>query len=229
MAGGGALTRSERTLERRLSEADALWPPQLAVAVAIALNLAVASKITPGPNWLLPASEAVLLGVLVATTERRARKATEGRRRRIALVTVGFVTVVNAALTIRLVDYLLDGGNAGGRPLIGSGIVLLATSVLLFAVWYWELDAGGPAERSSSDDTLQDFHFPQMDIQTFVARNWRPGFGDYLYMSLTNATAFSPTDTMPVTHRAKAIMAFQSVTALGTILLIVARAVNILA
>ena len=110
-----------------------------------------------------------------------------------------------------------------------SGAVLWLTNVLVFAVWYWELDRGGPVQRFAHPDGPVDLLFPQMASPEFAHPGWRPGFADYLYMSLTNATAFSPTDTMPLTHTAKAVMGVQSVTALLTVALVVARAVNILA
>jgi hypothetical protein len=100
--------------------------------------------------------------------------------------------------------------------------------VLLFAVWFWELDGGGPVARYLGESPMPDFLFPQADLSG-PFENWRPGFHDYLYTSLTNATAFSPTDTMPLTLTAKAVMALQSVSALATIALVLARAVNILA
>src|SRR5262249_13416995 len=117
-----------------------------------------------------------------------------------------------------------------GEPLILSGTVLWATNVLLFSVWYWEMDRGGPVDRHLNPHTLPDFQFPQMENPQFAphGKDWRPGFGDYLYTSLTNATAFSPTDTMPLTQFAKLTMGIQSLSALVTIALVLARAVNIL-
>jgi hypothetical protein len=101
--------------------------------------------------------------------------------------------------------------------------------VLIFGIWYWELDRGGPARRlqPASTDRPPDFLFPQT-LDARLARGWRPGFIDYLYTSYTNATAFSPTDTMPLSALAKSLMALQSLIALVTILLVVARAVNAL-
>jgi hypothetical protein len=126
------------------------------------------------------------------------------------------------------VNHLIGGQAAGGRALILAGMGLWATNVLLFAVWYWQLDRGGPEERFQAPDAPADFSFPQMENPGLAPAGWRPGFMDYLYTSLTNAMAFSPTDTMPLTHTAKLLMGIQSVTALGTLGLVVARAVNIL-
>ena len=106
--------------------------------------------------------------------------------------------------------------------------MLWATNVLLFAVWYWEMDRGGPVARYLDRDVFPDFQFPQMENPKLAPPGWRPGFLDYLYTSLTNATAFSPTDTMPLTQTAKVVMGVQGVAALLTVGLVVARAVNIL-
>jgi len=101
--------------------------------------------------------------------------------------------------------------------------------VLVFGLWYWELDRGGPLARHLRREALPDFLFPQMgEGKAYVADDWRPGLVDYLYTSFTNATAFSPTDTMPLTQTAKWLMTVQSLTSLVTIGLVVARAVNIL-
>jgi uncharacterized membrane protein len=211
----------------RIERGDPYWPAQVTVALAIALNLTLADQITIGPTWLLPGVEAILLVTLVIVAPARAT-AQIARVRRFALTVVGLVSLVNVVLLVRLIDFLINGGKVGGHALILSGAVLWATNVLLFAVWYWEMDRGGPATRFLHPDALVDFQFPQMENPQFAPEGWRPGFLDYLYTSLTNATAFSPTDTMPLTHTAKLVMAIQSVTALLTVGLVIARAVNIL-
>jgi uncharacterized membrane protein len=211
----------------RIERGDPYWPAQVTVALAIALNLALADQITIGPTWLLPGVEAVLLVALVIMAPARAT-AQIARVRRFALTVIGLVSLVNVVLLARLIDFLINGGKVGGHALVLSGAVLWATNVLLFAVWYWEMDRGGPAIRFLDPDALVDFQFPQMENPQFAPKGWRPGFLDYAYLSLTNATAFSPTDTMPLTHTAKLVMAVQSVTALLTVGLVIARAVNIL-
>ena len=141
---------------------------------------------------------------------------------------IGLVSLTNVVSLGLLVHFLINGGKAGGHSLILSGVVLWATNVLLFAVWYWEMDRGGPVARFEDPAALADFQFPQMENPQLAPAGWRPGFVDYLYTSLTNATAFSPTDTMPLTQTAKIVMGVQSVAALLTVGLVVARAVNIL-
>jgi hypothetical protein len=169
----------------------------------------------------------VLLVALIVVAPARATKHSTARRR-LSLAVIGLVSLGNVVSLGLLVHFLINGGVAGGHKLILSGTVLWATNVLLFAVWYWEMDRGGPVVRFAHPEALPDFQFPQMENPQFAPAGWRPGFGDYLYTSLTNATAFSPTDTMPLTLTAKVVMGVQSLAALVTVALVVARAVNIL-
>ena len=214
-------------LRTRIEHGDPLWPAQVSVAAAIALNLALTEKVSVGPTWLLPSVEGVLLAALVVIAPSRA--ATHSSRlRRFALGVIGLVSLANIVSLGLLVHYLVNGGRAGGHALILSGVVLWGTNVLLFAVWYWEMDRGGPVVRFMDPKAQPDFQFPQMENPQLAPPGWRPGFVDYLYVSLTNATAFSPTDTMPLTQTAKIVMGVQSIAALVTVGLVVARAVNIL-
>ena len=129
---------------------------------------------------------------------------------------------------VLLVHALLHGSKSNGHELILSGIVLWCTNVLLFGLWYWEVDRGGPVAREKDERDLPDFLFPQMTDPRWAPKDWMPSLIDYLYVSLTNATAFSPTDTMPLTPTAKWLMSAQSLASLVTVGLVVARAVNIL-
>jgi uncharacterized membrane protein len=219
--------REAQAVRSRIERGDPYWPAQLTVAVVIALNLALPERVTAGPSWLVPSVAGALLLALVIITPARADRH-RGGVRHFALAVIGLVSLASLASLCLLVHYLINGGAAGGRELILAGVGLWATNVLLFAVWYWELDRGGPVARFRAPDTLPDFLFPQMDSPQHSPPGWRPGFVDYLYLSLTNATAFSPTDTMPLTPTAKVVMALQSVSALLTIALVVSRAVNIL-
>ncbi|HEV7460151.1 MAG TPA: hypothetical protein VGN78_06430 [Solirubrobacteraceae bacterium] len=216
-----------KRLRDRLEGGDPLWPAQLAVGAAIALHLTLSQKIVIGPKLLVPIVEAVLLLLLVVIAPSRAGTRSP-RVRRFALLVIGLVTLTNVVSLVLLVHFLINGGKAGGHSLILSGVVLWVTNVLLFAVWYWEMDRGGPVERHQNPHAWPDFQFPQMENPQFAPKGWMPGFLDYLYTSLTNATAFSPTDTMPLTQTAKIIMGVQGVSALVTVGLVVARAVNIL-
>ena len=206
---------------------DPYWGGQVILAGAILLQLALADKLTFGPVWLLPALEgAALVALTMAAPHPRMRDSL--LRRRLALTLIALVTATNCYSLVLLVHYLIQGGNAHGHALIGSGLVLWVTNVLLFGVWYWQLDGGGPTARRHKRRPHPDFLFVQMTQPAFAPRGWHPTLVDYLYTSLTNATAFSPTDTMPLTPMAKALMTIQSITALVTVGLVVARAVNIL-
>jgi uncharacterized membrane protein len=225
--GGTRLRPDLRHVRERIEQGDPLWPGQAAVAVAILLNLGLSKEILVGPRWLLPGVEGLLLAVLVGLAPRRATTHSSGRRR-LALSVIGLVSLTNVVTLGLLVHYLVNGGKVGGHQLIVSGALAWLTNVLLFAVWYWELDRGGPVARFREPDRQPDFQFPQMENPQLAPAGWRPGFVDYLYTSMTNATAFSPTDTMPLTPIAKTLMGIQSLAALTTVGLVVARAVNIL-
>jgi uncharacterized membrane protein len=223
----GRLQREAEIVAARIERGDPYWPAQLTVGVVIALNLALSAQVTVGPAWLVPSVGVVLLVALVWISPSRAT-ARMRRVRRLALAVTGLVSLANVVSLGLLINYLVGGGHAVGRSLILSGAVLWTTNVLLFAVWYWEMDRGGPAARFLDPDALPDFQFPQMENPQLAPQGWRPGYIDYLYLSLTNASAFSPTDTMPLTATAKVLMGMQSIAALLTVGLVVARAVNIL-
>jgi uncharacterized membrane protein len=223
----------ERELARRgisaaqeLGRDDPLWPGQLAIVAALVLYLVLPPKLTIGPSWTLPAAEFVLLVALVVATPRGGR--TAKRRRMFALSVVLVATVASLVAVGLLAHYLIVGGHARGADLINGGGVIWCTNLLLFAVWYWELDRGGPLPPEDGLPVAPDFLFPQMSDDRYAAPGWKPRFGDYLYISLTNQTAFSPTDTMPLTRRMKLLMSIQGVASLITVGIIVARAVNIL-
>jgi len=119
---------------------------------------------------------------------------------------------------------------AGGTatPLLATGASVWATNVIVFAMWYWEFDRGGPVHRAHGTFQHPDLLFPQMTVQELTPTDWEPLFVDYLYMSFTNATAFSPTDVMPLARWAKLTMLVQSAVSLAVGALVIARAVNIL-
>ena len=124
--------------------------------------------------------------------------------------------------------HFLAGTQEVGKNLLFYATQIWFTNVLVFGLWYWELDRGGPGERCASRHREPDFLFPQMANPGAATFDWHPSFVDYLYVSFTNATAFSPTDTMPLTEWAKVLMMIQSLASLITVALVAARAVNIL-
>lgn len=210
------------------------WPAQLCVLGAILLQVRLPDKLTVGPTWLLPSLEGALLVALAATTPRGRADSDHPRRRRAALALIAFVNLANAISLYLLAHELLHKRIENGHALILSGIAIWLTNLLIFALWYWQLDRGGPANRARHPDPTTpegrpDFIFPEMDGgKPYTPEDWMPAFLDYLALALTTATAFSPTDTMPLTPRAKWLMSAQSLTALATVALVVARAVNIL-
>jgi hypothetical protein len=218
---------STRRLQVAFERLDPFWGPQLVVAGALALDVSLPKKLTIGPSWLLPGVEGLLLVTFVAASPHPRMRHSE-LRRSIAMGLIGLVSAVNIFSLIELCRFLLHGGKAGGHALVLAGVVLWVTNVLLFGLWYWELDRGGPLERAADPDRPPDFMFPQMTEPKLGPPGWMPGLIDYLYVSFTNATAFSPTDAMPLTQIAKVLMASQALAALVTVGLVVARAVNIL-
>ena len=242
-AGGARLGLGSRSRELRLRgaprrptraqparDAEPFWPAQLTAAAALVLYLTLPHALIMGPKWLVPGVEGVLLLGLVITTPTRHHNQS-ARLRALIVGLVGLVSLTTLISLILLARFLLDGSHAHGHALLFAGAVLWLTNVLIFGIWYWELDRGGPAQRLAPNNATMapapDFLFPQM-AQPRLAPGWRPGFVDYLYTSYTNATAFSPTDTLPLSAMAKLLMALQSLIALITILLVVARAVNVL-
>jgi uncharacterized membrane protein len=208
-------------------EKEPFWPAQLTVLAAIAIQLTLPERLTAGPSWLVPTCEGVLLvGLFVVTPN--VIEDEHPRRRRVALGLTAFVSAANIFSLGALTHLLLHHDVSDGRGLIVSGVLIWLTNLLIFALWYWEMDRGGPGKRATGRDGPPDFLFPQMSDDRIEPRDWRPKFMDYLYVSLTNNTAFSPTDTMPLTQMAKCVMGVQSVVSLLTIGLIVSRAVNIL-
>jgi uncharacterized membrane protein len=206
---------------------EAFWPIQATVLAAIGLQIGLTKRLTVGPSWLVPALEGVLLIGLSMATPRQLEHEHRGRRRT-AIALTAFVTAANIFSLVELTSLLLHHNVSSGHELIVSGMLIWLTNFLIFALWYWEIDRGGPGRRAAGHDGPPDFLFPQMSDDRIEPRYWRPKFIDYLYVSLTNATAFSPTDTMPLTPMAKFIMGVQSLVSLVTIGLVVSRAVNIL-
>ncbi len=204
------------------------WHVYLALIIAIALQLGLNNKLTVGPKFVIAGFE-VLLIIALASTVNITKKALLRVRRLMAITLIAFISIANVASLILVISELFSSKNLSGRELIISGLAIYLTNIIIFGVWYWELDSGG-SQGQSVESAPIDFLFPQMTAKDSVPflKNWNPTFFDYLYISITNASAFSPTDTMPLTHRAKSLMGLQSTISLITIALVAARAVNIL-
>jgi uncharacterized membrane protein len=200
----------------------------VAIVVAIGLMLALPSRVANHPRWVLPGLAALLLiGVFVAKSARFERRARVLRIASLALI--GVMSLSNATSAGRLVvDLVRVEGIRDPAQLLLTGAAIWLTNVIVFGLWYWEFDRGGPLARAAGARPFPDFVFPQMTSPELAPVEWEPGFVDYLYVSFTNAMAFSPTDVMPMTRWAKLTMLTQSLISVMTVALVIARAVNIL-
>jgi len=206
------------------------WPASLAVIVALALQLAVPSQVLDAPRWIMPAIGAALLVPLVWTNPFHLRR-DETWLRWIELVLLAVLVAVNAVYLTSLIVLLASGDTADGKVLVKAALLIWVTNVVAFALWYWEIDRGGPFARMPEhehEEERADLLFPQMTVDLPGWERWLPGFTDYLFVAFTAATAFSPTDTMPLTARTKTLMGIQSGISLLTIAVVAARAVNVL-
>jgi uncharacterized membrane protein len=217
--------------EKRLEDdvvGEARWPMAGAVLAAMVLTLLLPDAVQLGPNWVLPLIEGVLLVAVIAadpvTISRRSR---ELRALSIALVSVLVLGALWA--TVQLIGDLIHGGpeTNSASDLLEAGTIVWVSNNIAFALLYWELDGGGAATRAHERPTHADLAFPQQLNPRIAPPGWRPRFIDYLYLGFTNATAFSPTDVMPLVPWAKIAMAVQSVISLGILGLVIARAVNV--
>jgi uncharacterized membrane protein len=214
---------------RRVTDGESRWSVSLAVLVAIGLQIALPLKLSLHPHLVLPAVETMLLAALViANPGRINRRSSILRKGSLALIAV--VSVANAWSAVTLIHELVTGTEQQqAQDLLLTGACIWLTNVVVFALWYWELDRGGPVARAYADREHPDFVFPQMESPHLAPDHWEPNFVDYFYLSFTNGTAFSPTDVLPLSRWAKLMMLAQSCISLATVALVVARAVNILA
>jgi hypothetical protein len=213
---------------RRRTQGEQRWPAAIAVLLAAVLQLALPDRLAPGPRLLLPVLEVITLVALVAADPDRMERRVPALRR-LSLLLVGLLSFANIASgTALVVDLLTGHGSDAPTTLLRDGAVVYLTNVLVFGLWYWELDRGGPVARAHGLRQQPDFLFPQMQATDLVGPDWEPRFLDYLYLSFTNVTAFSPTDTLPLSRWAKMLMAVQSGLALLLVALVFARAVNVL-
>ena len=213
---------------KRVTEFEPRWQVSVSLGVAIALQILLPRRLTLHPHWLLPTLQGVLLLALVSVDPRK-RASHEPLLRVGRLVMIAVVTLANAVSAGLLITRLLAGKEGvEAWPLLRNGGAIWLTNVIAFALWYWQFDRGGPFERAHGTREFPDFLFPQMQQPEMAPAHWEPGFFDYLFLSFTNATAFSPTDTLPLTVRAKMTMMLQSGVSLATVALVIARAVNIL-
>ena len=208
--------------------AERRWPMAAAVLAAAILQVGTPHRGRVPFWWVFPILELVLLVVLVIVDPGRI----DSRARLTRRLTIGLIAVMSAAtlgaIVVLIYDILegLPGINA--TDLLGRGAAVWFNNVIVFSLWFWEFDRGGPAERAIGSDVPPSFAFPENATPELVPEGWVPTYPDYLYLAYTNATAFSPTDTLPVRLWAKMTMMLQSSASLVVAILVIARAINIL-
>ena len=213
-------------LRNRHHDHDPVWHVEVMVLAVIALQLVLPDRFVIGLHWLLPALEAVLALLLLATTPKEKVFKSIARSLNVILL-LAAIGLGNLYALQQVANELLQAGKINnGRELILTAINIYLTNILVFALLYWEMDAGGPGQRRTANKIERDFLFPQASSPDF--HGWHPTSIDYLYVSSTNAMAFSPTDTMPMSRRAKMLMLGQSTISIIVVALVAARAVNIL-
>lgn len=205
------------------------WPMVLTLAVAVGVQLALPPRFSLGPDWIVPVILAVLVALLaIADHVRFTRRVLVGRALTIGIAAL--LVVNGAGVTALLIGDLVTGGpeTSSAKGLLSVGLGVWVYIVIVFAFLYWVLDSGGASARAVSPPAIPDLAFPQHLNPQVCAPGWRPRFLDYLYLGYTNATAFSPTDVMPLALWAKLAMTVQATTSLAILGLVIARAVNIL-
>jgi hypothetical protein len=222
----------------REEERESRWEAAPAVAVVIALQILLAA-VSKAKSWLLwdfswwvwllPVGFELALLVPLAFDRPRHRLEQLGLRRTVAITLLAFISLVNAFLLFAVIASLVRGDEKSGAQLLLKAITVWGTNVVAFGLWYWAFDRGGPVRRLRPNPPLPDFQFPQMENPQFAAKgkDWQPELVDYIYVAFTNAIAFSPTDAMPLSRRAKLMMLTESTISAVTVLLVAARAVNI--
>jgi uncharacterized membrane protein len=208
---------------------DPVWHVQLVMVLAIVLQWVLPSRYSVGSHYLLPVVEALLIIALGLTTPRQ-RVFRSLKRRINAFLLIIIASAANAYALGSVINQLLTGTKAAsnGKELILAAINIYLTNIIIFGLWYWEMDGGGPGQRAEVEKHEHDFLFPQQQNESYQHPKWRPTFVDYLYVSSTNAMAFSPTDTLPLSRRTKMLMLAQAALSLVTVALVAARAVTIL-
>jgi len=223
-------TASQPSEERPFIEPR--WPIALTlgffIAMSIVLRIAVPHRSSLGPDWLVPGIEIGLLVVLLAADPARI----SGRRRWLRRLAIALVSLLGCAAltsTVKLIADLVQGTKVtnSASDLLASGAVIWLGNVLVFSLFYWLLDSGGPLARFRAEHPYPDFAFTQHMSPELAPPNWRPQYVDYLILALTTSTAFSPTDVMPMAWWAKLTMSLQSLISLTVVGLVIARAVNV--
>jgi hypothetical protein len=215
---------------RRRTQGELRWPVTVITVVGIVLQMAVPGRLVLiRPSWVLPAAQGVLVIALLAANPHRINRES-AIVRSLALSLATLLSLANGWSLGKLAVGIVGGKiHLAAGPLLITGGVIWLTNVVVFALWYWEFDRSGPVARALNTKRYPDFQFVQMvSPPEQVPPGWEPAFADYLYLAFTNASAFSPTDVMPMSRWAKLAMTLQSVISIVTVALVVARAVGLL-
>jgi hypothetical protein len=205
-----------------------LWTAQAALAIAMVLQIVIwliNRQLTYGPHNLIVATEAAL-AIVIGLSATSRHKFNSGIYRTISFLLLGLISLANISSFFLVIKLLINGGLVSGKQLIVAAIAIFVTNIIVFALWYWEIDSPGlTGHRWSRHD--KDFQFTQHEL-TEDFPDWQPTFTDYLYLSVTNAINFAPADTKPLTAQAKGLMGVQALVSVFTLALLLARSVNIL-
>jgi hypothetical protein len=224
-----------------VGEHEPRWHASVAVLLALVLYITLPPKLTIGPAWIAPL---LVLAILVPLSVLSPRRHQETRRMRFwGILLIAIVNFFNATSVLLLITGFFHPTKAtalqSAAVLLRHGMQIWITNILVFALWFWELDGGGPEARvharTATEMKNADFLFPQMQIALMgdgSSRSedlrWKPLFFDYVYVAFTNATAFSPTDTMPLSRWAKFLMLAEATISLITVAIVLARAVSLI-
>ena len=200
------------------------WPSAVALLAVGALYAVLSDGLTLGPRAFLLGLVAVLLVPSLTAHLRGSHRLARG----FAFGVIGLVTLALVGSAFLLVSSSLGGGTSA-PALLRDAALLWIINVATFAVWYWEIDGGGSAQRRREGHVSEDFLFPQMNLDDKTAHAWSPGFLDYLFLAFNTSTAFSPTDTAVLSRRAKILMMAQALLSLLILAVLVGRAINTLA
>ena len=208
---------------------DPIWHLQVGVLIVILLQLFTDPALLPYNKYMLILLELVLVWSLAIVTPD-AYSAVSHRRRIAALALIGVIAFGNILSLLLLVQALVSASGAiTGHQLLLNAVTIYVTNIFMFALFYWEMDGGGPDLRVAMGRRVhEDFLFTQQVHPSFATHNWLPGFTDYLYLSATNVVNFASADTVPLSHRAKTAMMIQALVSVVLVVLVAARAVSIL-
>ena len=206
------------------------WPAAVTILAVVALHVMTPGRIRLLPMWIVCAIGLAVLIPMVAVGLTAANARWLRVERTVTLTFLAVVAVANTASLVNLIDVLLNrSAGLSGQSLLASSAAVWVTNVLLFSMLYWQADRGGPDARADKADTGQDWLFPQESAPAeTVPSGWRPTFIDYLYLGFSTATAFSTTDVIPLTSRAKSLMMLESALSLTSTVVVASRAINIL-